>query len=60
MIIQAPGAFIDGSLRDEHWLEISDGFIKSITEGKHESPDLVVTGFLLPGFIDIHCHGGGG
>ena len=60
MIIQATGAIIDGALRDDLWLEISDGLISSITAGKHDAPDQVVNGVLIPGFIDIHCHGGGG
>ena len=60
MIIQATGAIVDGALRDDLWLEISDGLITSITAGKHDAPDQVVSGVLIPGFIDIHCHGGGG
>jgi N-acetylglucosamine-6-phosphate deacetylase len=60
VIIQAAGAIIDGSLRDDLWLEVSDGLITSITAGKHDGPDLAINGVLIPGFIDIHCHGGGG
>ena len=60
MIIQATGAVIGDSLVGDLWLEISDGVIASVDEGKHEAPDQQVSGILLPGFIDIHCHGGGG
>ena len=60
MIIQATGAVIGDSLVGDLWLEISDGVIASVNEGKHEAPDQQVSGILLPGFIDIHCHGGGG
>lgn len=60
MIIQASGAIVDGGLRDDLWLEISNGHVASISAGKHEAPDLITEGLLIPGFIDIHCHGGGG
>lgn len=42
------------------WIESSNGFITSINPGHHENPDTSIEGVLIPGFIDIHCHGGGG
>jgi N-acetylglucosamine-6-phosphate deacetylase len=60
VIIQANQAVIDGQISESVWLEIHDGVIASITDGVHASPDQTVTGVLIPGFIDIHCHGGSG
>jgi N-acetylglucosamine-6-phosphate deacetylase len=60
MIIQARSAVIDGVLREKMWLEISDGVISSINFGETPNPDRVVDGVLIPGFVDMHCHGGGG
>jgi len=60
VIIQATQAVVDGSLVADLWLETSNGVITSVNSGKHDNPDSLVDGVLIPGFIDIHCHGGGG
>jgi N-acetylglucosamine-6-phosphate deacetylase len=60
VIIQASGAIIDGSLLGDLWIETSNGFIASINPGTHSKPDSSTDGVLIPGFVDIHCHGGGG
>ncbi len=60
MIIQASSAVVNGAMMDELWIETSHGIITSINPGKHANPDTVIDGTLIPGFIDIHCHGGGG
>ncbi len=60
MIIQARSAVIDGSIRANVWLEIAAGRIASINDGTVENPDQIATGTLIPGFVDMHCHGGGG
>ena len=60
MIIQAKQAVVDGSLVSDLWIETSNGIIASVNSGTHEKPDKLVDGVLIPGFIDIHCHGGGG
>ena len=60
MIIQAKGAVTEEQLLDDVWIEISEDLIISISPGVHPSPDKIVDGILIPGFIDIHCHGGGG
>lgn len=60
-IIQAKSAVIGGKLLQDTWLEVSDGIITSINAGVHEGvTDRVVNGVLVPGFVDMHCHGGGG
>lgn len=60
MIIQANSAVIDGVLRDKTWLEVEGGVVSSINFGEVTNADRVVKGVLIPGFVDIHCHGGGG
>ena len=60
MIIQASGAIIDGSLLGDLWIETSNGVIASINPGTHSRPNSSTDGVLIPGFVDIHCHGGGG
>lgn len=58
MNLVATKAVIDGQLVEEVSIEITDGFISAI--GGNASPDRRIEGVLLPGFVDIHCHGGGG
>jgi len=60
VIIQASSAIVDGSLLGNTWIESSDGVITSVNPGIHSNPDTTINGVLIPGFIDIHCHGGGG
>jgi N-acetylglucosamine-6-phosphate deacetylase len=42
------------------WIESSGGVITSVNPGIHGNPDTTTNGVLIPGFVDIHCHGGGG
>ena len=51
---------IEEELQKEVWLEIEDGVIRSINSGTSPEYDLRYDGILIPGFVDIHCHGGGG
>ena len=60
MIIQASSAIVDGALLGNTWIESSDGVITSVNPGIHSNPDTTTNGVLVPGFVDIHCHGGGG
>ncbi|MFD9892574.1 N-acetylglucosamine-6-phosphate deacetylase [Amycolatopsis sp. NPDC059027] len=47
---------------DDGWLAVSDGRIAGVGSGTPpEGPAVDVAGALVvPGFIDTHCHGGGG
>ncbi len=47
-------------MKAETWIEVLNGVIVSINSGRHQNPDKNVDGTLIPGFIDIHCHGGSG
>jgi N-acetylglucosamine-6-phosphate deacetylase len=54
----------DGVL-DPGWVLVDDGKISSVGSGDPPArPDATVTdatgSWVLPGFVDIHCHGGGG
>jgi len=60
VIISAATVLIDQELQKEVWLEIEDGLIRSINSGTAPEYDLRYEGILIPGFVDIHCHGGGG
>ena len=60
MIISAATVLIDQELQKEVWLEIEDGVITSINSGTVPEYDYRYEGILIPGFVDIHCHGGGG
>jgi len=60
VIIQASSAIVDGALLGNTWIESSDGVITSVNPGIHSNPDTTTNGVLIPGFVDIHCHGGGG
>ncbi len=60
VIIQANSAVINHELVDSLWVEVDRGKIAALSPGLHPAPHTVLTGTLIPGFIDIHCHGGGG
>lgn len=52
----------DGVL-ESGWLTVRDGLIEAIGTGEPTPSDNVVDlagAWVLPGFVDIHCHGGGG
>jgi N-acetylglucosamine-6-phosphate deacetylase len=60
MIISAHSAVIDGQMRTNVWIEIQDGLITAIGEGENPNTQQKFSQTLIPGFVDIHCHGGGG
>src|SRR5262245_59750211 len=54
----------DGVL-DPGWLLVENGLISALGGGEApKRPDALVTdasgNWVVPGFVDIHCHGGGG
>jgi len=57
-VIHAKHALIDGELAEDVYISVENGTISGIdSSGK---ADRKIENILLPGFIDIHCHGGGG
>ncbi len=54
-------AFVGGSIRDRTLLIIEDGQIAEIREFAQAPSDAtVISDLIVPGFIDIHVHGGDG
>lgn len=49
----------DGTLSDG-WVGVEEGRITQLGRGAPAHPSDRHTRFLTPGFVDIHCHGGGG
>jgi N-acetylglucosamine-6-phosphate deacetylase len=45
--------------RSDGWLRIDDGVIVEVGHGSPPG-DPIHAPVLLPGFVDLHCHGGGG
>ena len=60
MIVTAAHAVIEGKECCDIWIDIREGLIHEIGNGGHPSAERKFSGTLIPGFIDIHCHGGGG
>ena len=60
-IINAKIVLRDG-VSDSHTLIIKDGLIASLTDDGSACDKVIDAegGYLLAGFIDIHCHGGNG
>lgn len=58
MIINASKAIVAGELKTDVSIEVSNGIIKNIGAAV-SNPDKTVS-VLVPGLVDIHCHGGGG
>jgi N-acetylglucosamine-6-phosphate deacetylase len=44
---------------DPGWVRIEDGIISAVGQGS-PAESRQFSGWLVPGFVDIHCHGGGG
>lgn len=54
-------AFIGGSIRDRTLLTIDDGQIVEIAQAAQAPADAaVISDLIVPGFIDLHVHGGDG
>lgn len=54
-------AFVDGALRDDILITIEDQVIVDVAQAAHvPSAAERVGGILVPGFVDVHVHGGDG
>jgi N-acetylglucosamine-6-phosphate deacetylase len=54
-------AFVGGAIRDRTAIVIDDDQIATIADDVHPHEDAVhVDGVIVPGFIDVHVHGGDG
>jgi N-acetylglucosamine-6-phosphate deacetylase len=60
MIISARSAVIDGQIYENVEITIDEGIITAVDFEGNSEAERVYSGILIPGFIDIHSHGGGG
>lgn len=58
MIINAESALLDGVVAQRVSITITENLITNISTWS-STADREVSGTLIPGFVDIHCHGGG-
>ena len=62
MLISAQRVLLeDAADLAEGWVEVAGDQILYVRRGEPpRAADLVVDGILVPGYVDTHCHGGGG
>ena len=60
MHLHSESAVIDGALKENACIKAVNGLITEISFDCTESPDSSYAGTLIPGFVDIHSHGGAG
>jgi N-acetylglucosamine-6-phosphate deacetylase len=60
MIISAQSAVIAGQIRERVEITVDQGIITAINDGDKLNAKSQYSGTLIPGFVDIHSHGGGG
>jgi N-acetylglucosamine-6-phosphate deacetylase len=54
-------AFVDGALRDDILITIEGSVIADVAQTVHVPADAErVAGIIVPGFVDVHVHGGDG
>ncbi|QKT05798.1 N-acetylglucosamine-6-phosphate deacetylase [Gordonia sp. X0973] len=62
-VVAAARIVLDGDVLEPGWLRIVDGIVVDAGAGTPD-PRLPVArrvaGTIVPGFVDMHCHGGGG
>ena len=59
LVLAAKRVVDGGGERLDAWVRVDDGVIVETGTGEAPSAD-VRAAVLLPGFVDLHCHGGGG
>jgi N-acetylglucosamine-6-phosphate deacetylase len=60
MHIHSHSAVIENQVKENICIKANDGIITVITSNCSETPESRYEGTLIPGFVDIHSHGGGG
>jgi N-acetylglucosamine-6-phosphate deacetylase len=60
MHLHGASAVFNGALKEKVCIKAADGIITSISSNCAETPDASHIGTLIPGFVDIHSHGGAG
>ncbi len=61
-IVAASAVIADGVVHRPGWFEVRAGVIEAVGQGRPPGePDLeFASGTVVPGFVDMHVHGGGG
>ncbi|WP_405216063.1 N-acetylglucosamine-6-phosphate deacetylase [Agrococcus sp. Ld7] len=58
LLLTSDRALIDGQLVPDAWVDSVGGAITALGQGAPpRAPDLALHGTLVPGFVDLHCHG---
>lgn len=60
MHVHGSAGVINRTLEEKVCIKAVDGLISAITTNCAETPDSSLGGILIPGFVDIHSHGGAG
>ena len=62
LVVTAAAVVSDGRVLRPGWFRCRDGRIVDVAEGRpSETPDVDLgDGIAVPGFVDVHVHGGGG
>jgi N-acetylglucosamine-6-phosphate deacetylase len=62
IIMAADAVVVPSGVLRPGWIEVESGQLRAVAEGSPpRDPDLRLPGgWLLPGFVDLHVHGGGG
>lgn len=60
MIVSAQSAVIAGQICENVEITIDQGIITAVDFGNESESEKDFPGVLIPGFVDIHSHGGGG
>lgn len=60
MIVSAQSAVIAGQICENVEITIDQGIITAVDSGNESESEKDFPGVLIPGFVDIHSHGGGG
>ena len=60
MLLRGPQVVTPDGVLDGAEVEVADGRIIGIREATTEAATDLGPGWLVPGFVDLHCHGGGG
>jgi N-acetylglucosamine-6-phosphate deacetylase len=58
-VLSADKVVVRDGVLSPGWVEIADGRITAVGQGTPERTDLHGA-VIVPGFVDLHCHGGGG
>lgn len=58
-VLTADRVLLDDGFVEDVWIEIVDGRIHEIGASQRDDVTDLGAGYLVPGFVDMHCHGGG-